>query len=173
MTEIIGGSYKEVKASHPKGKHDYHAHHVIAHKSYEGVLGITKDEGPAIRMTSTDHRKTASNDNGADGEAWRDKQKELLKQGKIDQAWNNEVADIRKHCGTKYDQHIKQAEKQMLKLDKEGKIKLDDKFKEKLEQGHEKRPKSSKKEPTQVEKKEVFSRNSSSFEQKENTGKNR
>jgi|GEM_PF-2631222 len=199
MTEILGGSYKEVKDSHPPSPHNYHAHHVIAQNSSNGVLGIDKQEGAAIRMTQKDHLKTSSNDHGDDGKAWRAKQKGLLEKGNIGEAWNNEVADIRKHCGTKYDPHINQAEKHMLKLHQEGKIKLDDKFKGELEQRQKDYAKQStsgqsspsnqpaKKEvnsnkqstsgqsypSTQPAKKEVFSNNPKPFEQQKNTGKSR
>ncbi len=168
MDEILGGSYYEVKKSN-RGK-GYESHHVLSFSSYrEELKNLDHKSGPAIRMTKKDHIQTRSYDNTKESKKFALEQRQLLKEGKIGQAWKREVSDIRGKFGSKYDQHIKQSEKHMLKLHKEGKIKLDDKFKEKLEQ----RQKSYTKEPTQPAKKEVFSRNSSPFEQKKDTGKSR
>jgi hypothetical protein len=134
MTEVLGGSWREVKNGYPKGSHNYHAHHLYAKSSYKGVLGLNKNQGPSIRMIDEDHRATASYDSREGAKEYRNEQKDLLKQGKYREAWNKDVKDIRDKFPNKYDKHIEQAEKHLLKLHEQGKIKLDDKFKKELEQ---------------------------------------
>lgn len=139
MTNIIlGGSHRDVKKTHPKsnktrkGPH-YDSHHILAKKSYIGVLKkVSKGDGPAIRMRKRDHKRTASYGRGKRAKKFSAQQKKLLQKGKYSKAWMMEVKSSRRKFGKKYDKHYVQAEKQLLKLDKEKKIKLEPSFKKEL-----------------------------------------
>ncbi|MEO0683785.1 MAG: hypothetical protein AAFY76_01725 [Cyanobacteria bacterium J06649_11] len=132
MIEVLGGSHKEIKDTYPEigPGHGYHSHHVYSWAAYSHILGITYGEGPAVRMVSQDHRKTASCGNNVVG--YREKQSSLLACGKYRSAWMMDVSDIRAKFGDKYDQHLVQAERHLLKLDHERKLELKPKFKKEL-----------------------------------------
>lgn len=174
MTEVLGGSYQEVKNGYPKGSHNYHAHHLYAKSSYKGVLGLNRDQGPSIRMTAEDHMELAS----SISKKHRNDQRDLLKQGKYREAWDMDVKDIRNKFPNKYDQHINQAEKHLLKLHEQGKIKLDDKFKKELEQRQPKVEKAQAQTQTtqspqqsQQTQKSVFSNNQNLLNQQQGKGR--
>jgi hypothetical protein len=178
MTEVLGGSYQKVKNGYPKGNHNYHTHHLYAKSSYKGVLGLNENQGPSIRMTDEDHKQTASYDSREGAKKHRNDQRDLLKQGKYREAWDLDVKDIRDKFPNKYDQHINQAEKHLLKLHEQGKIKLDDKFKKELEQRQPKVEKAQAKTPTtqnpqqsQQTQKPVLSNNQNLFNQQKGKGR--
>lgn len=187
MTEILGGSYDEVKKSNKEPNeeyrkshdtHKYEAHHVWAYGSYKDISQpkLTKEEGPSIRMEKEEHRFTASHNSNPGFKNFQKQQSELLEKGEYKKAWEMGVNDVRK-AGIKngkpentYDKHINQAEKQVLKLHEQGKIKLDNNFKSKLEQ---RQPKVEKKlENTQTQK-SVFSNNQNLLSQQQDRGRGR
>lgn len=131
MREVLGGSYDEVKQTYIQ-PHNYEAHHIYAHNLYKNVLKISRGQGSSIKMFREDHRKTASCGRSKQAKDYRTKQSNLLKQGKYKEAWQMDVKDIRSKFGNKYDQHLLQAEKQLLKLDRENKIKLEPEFKKEV-----------------------------------------
>lgn len=69
------------------------------------------EEGPAIQMEPSDHRKTASYGGraGSPQQVYRDTQKELISQGKFDDAFLMDVDDIQSKFGSKYDNAILEA----------------------------------------------------------------
>ena len=72
---------------------------------------LSEADGPAIRMSPEDHRKTASYGGrlGSPQQIYRDKQFGLIKQGKFDDAFMMDVDDIQSKFGNKYDDAILQA----------------------------------------------------------------
>ena len=73
--------------------------------SYNG-----KPNGPAISMSQADHKNTASFGRKAGSDQYRADQKALLKQGKFQEAFDMDVADIKSKFPGKYDLSIKQAQ---------------------------------------------------------------
>ncbi|OOF49242.1 hypothetical protein BKK52_04180 [Rodentibacter trehalosifermentans] len=61
-----------------------------------------------IKMDPADHKLTASYGRSKEAQIYRDKQKELLEQGKIDEAINMDIMDIRQKFGSKYDSAIEE-----------------------------------------------------------------
>ena len=84
-----------------------HRHHMPSRQASP----LSKADGPAIRMSPEDHRKTASygGRKGSGQQAYRDKQADLIKQGKFDDAFMMDVDDIQSKFGNKYDNAILEA----------------------------------------------------------------
>ena len=72
--------------------------------------GVSKNEGPAIKMDPADHQQTASYGNSAEAQAYRAKQAELIKQGKFQDAQKMDVNDVQSKFGDKYNKGIQQAQ---------------------------------------------------------------
>ena len=66
--------------------------------------------GPSISMDSADHAKTASNGKMPGSKAYRAKQKKLIEAGKLQEAFDMDVADIKSKFPGKYDSSIQQAQ---------------------------------------------------------------
>ncbi|TNH02973.1 hypothetical protein [Testudinibacter sp. TR-2022] len=64
--------------------------------------------GGAITMKTPDHKKTASWDNIEGSKDYRDKQKELIEQGKFEEAFDVDVKNIKHKFDDKYDEAIEQ-----------------------------------------------------------------
>lgn len=128
MSYLQGGSYEDVKG---QGRH---GHHVYPFASYDGLLELTKGEGPAISMEVADHRKlsTTAGGEGSPQYAAREERRSLLEQGNFREAWMLDVKDIQTKFEDKYNVHLAYAERHLLELNKEKKIQLEDKFKEEL-----------------------------------------
>lgn len=139
-TNILGGSYSEITSTYSDlGKgHGFEAHHIISSNvidsinACEGFFGILVNEGPAIKMNRTDHRQTASYGGSYLADLYRDSQYGMIIEGKLSELWNDEMNDIQAKFGDKYDEHIIQAEKQLLKLDEQEKLQLESDFKTEL-----------------------------------------
>ena len=101
-----GGSYGELKSegwgwnSEPPKE----VHHMPSNESSP----LETNDGPAIVMDQQDHRQTASCGNSRDAQEYRAKQKELIDQGKFDEALQMDIDDIHDKFGNKYDTQIKQ-----------------------------------------------------------------
>jgi filamentous hemagglutinin len=102
--EVKGGPHKETTKPVNDG---LDSHHCPAKDCYKGNLLSSKD-GPAIKIDPADHRKTASYGSSPEAKAYRQKQKELVDQGKFKEAQQMDVDDIRSKFGNKYDDAIKQ-----------------------------------------------------------------
>lgn len=83
------------------------SHHCPAKACYSNS-SMTQDKGPAIQMDPIDHKQTASYANSSDAQRYREKQKELLNQGRLNEAIQMDVDDIRSKFGNKYDKAIKE-----------------------------------------------------------------
>ncbi|MEH7009218.1 hypothetical protein V7087_00105 [Neobacillus niacini] len=111
-----GGSYREVFKEGEGEK--YEVHHMPADSTTE----LSRDDGPAIKMEKEDHRKTASCGNSKEAREYREKQSELIKQGKFREAIQMDIDDIRDKFGDKYDEAISEMLEYVDKLETEGKI---------------------------------------------------
>ena len=114
--EKKGGSYKDVKKETDSETKE--VHHMPADSSTE----LSRDDGPAIKMDKEDHRQTASCGNSKEAKEYREKQKELIDQGKFREAFQMDVDDIHEKFGDKYDDAIAEASEYVDKLEQEGKI---------------------------------------------------
>ncbi|HHZ02210.1 MAG TPA: hypothetical protein GX396_04640 [Tissierellia bacterium] len=95
---FVGGAYGTILS------YGGHVHHCPANS----VNGLTTYNGPALRMLTSDHKKTASYGSKATAVAYRNKQKQLISSGKFDVAMQMDVDDIRSKFGTKYNKAITQ-----------------------------------------------------------------
>ena len=72
---------------------------------------VKYEKGPSILMEAEDHYRTASHTrNTSEGKEYRANQAELLSQGKFEEAFQNDVDDIRSKFGNKYDEALRQVE---------------------------------------------------------------
>jgi filamentous hemagglutinin len=92
------------------------SHHCPAKNCY-GAAPISSADGPAIKMDPADHANTASYGNGPAARAYRAKQQELLQQGRLNEAIQMDVNDIRAKFGGKYEENIRQMLDYANKLD--------------------------------------------------------
>jgi pretoxin HINT domain-containing protein len=67
---------------------------------------ITKYSGPSIRMDTADHAQLYTTGSSYASQAWRSWQQELVSQGRIDEAMQMDINDVRARFGTKYDSAI-------------------------------------------------------------------
>ena len=111
---IKGGSYKELKKVSDSNKQEVH------HMPAKSASFLNETDGPAIIMDSEDHKKTASYGPSLAAKLYREKQKELIIQGKFDDAVKMDIDDIRSKFGSKYDDAIAQMLSYIDKLKKEG-----------------------------------------------------
>lgn len=95
-----GGSYRQVRAANKGGQ----VHHMPAKEASP----ISKENGPAIWMESNDHMKTASYGNSRPARAYRRRQQQLIEQGRMEEAIQMDIDDVRDLFGNKYDEAINQ-----------------------------------------------------------------
>ncbi len=114
--EKKGGSYQEVKKTSNGDTHEVH------HMPSDSASNLEKDDGPAIKMDKEDHRQTASCGNSKEAREYREKQKELIGQGKFHEALQMDIDDIHDKFGNKYDDAISEMLDYVDHLESEGKI---------------------------------------------------
>ena len=85
------------------------------------IVGI-KGKGPGIRMETGDHKKTASWGRKRTAQEYREKQKQLIAEGKFKEAQQMDIDDIHEKFGHKYDDAISEMLEYVDKLEAEGKI---------------------------------------------------
>lgn len=95
--EKMGGAYKDLPS-----KPDCEKHHMPAHDTTD----IPFNDGPCIVMEKGDHRQTASCGNSREAQEYRNKQKELISDGKFEEAMQMDIDDIQSKFGDKYDDAI-------------------------------------------------------------------
>ena len=115
-TEKQGGSYDEVKENSNGVTHEVH------HMPADSASDLPRGDGPAIKMEKEDHWKTASWGKSKEAQEYRQKQRELIEQGKFLEAFEMDVADIRAKFGDKYDDAIAEAREYVKKLEEEGRV---------------------------------------------------
>ncbi|PYB88720.1 hemagglutinin [Pseudomonas koreensis] len=111
--DVLGGPHKETSKPVNDG---LDSHHCPAQKCYKGAP-ISSRDGPAIKMDPEDHKKTASFGRSEEAKAYRDKQQELLEEGRLMDAIQMDINDIRSQFGNKYDEGIRQMLEYASKLD--------------------------------------------------------
>jgi len=116
-TEKKGGRYEDLKEA-GYGWPDHEVHHIPADSASE----LPREDGPAIVMEKDDHKETASFGNSKEAQEYREKQKELIEQGKFDEAFQMDIDDIHEKFGDKYDDAIAEAEEYVNKLEEEGRV---------------------------------------------------
>lgn len=102
-----GGQYKSLKD--PATGNNYagtEINHVPPAAVAEAHLGYRS--GPAVRMDYLDHRAVYSTGSSRASKAWRMWQQELVDGGRIDEAVQMDINDIRSRFGAKYDGAIGQ-----------------------------------------------------------------
>ncbi|WP_448098363.1 hemagglutinin repeat-containing protein [Luteibacter yeojuensis] len=102
--DTLGGAHRDTSKPVNDG---FDSHHCPAKSCYAGSL-ISSQDGPAIKMDPKDHAKTASHGNGAEAMAYREKQQQLLSEGKLEEAMQMDIDDIHAKFGNKYDANIQQ-----------------------------------------------------------------
>jgi len=113
---ILGGSYAQCDAVRKQWEGTIEVHHIPANGSH--LLG---DKGPAITMFKEDHEQTASHGTrGEEAREYRDKQVELMIQGRYSEAMQMDIQDIRARFDNKYDDAINAAILYFEKLVSEG-----------------------------------------------------
>ncbi len=116
LEEKKGGSYRDVKKISDGETQEVH------HMPADSASPLERDDGPAIAMDKSDHRQTASCGNSCEAREYREQQRELIEQGKFQEAFDMDVEDIREKFGDKYDDAIAQAQEYVDKLIEEEKI---------------------------------------------------
>jgi hypothetical protein len=95
-----GGPYDQVRASNKGGE----VHHTPA----GAVTPYGRAKGPSVWMETSDHRRTASWGSSKAAQAYRKRQADLIRQGKVRDAIQMDIDDIRSKFGSKYDEHIRE-----------------------------------------------------------------
>ena len=116
LEEKKGGSYRDVKKTSDSKIHE--VHHIPA----DNVTNLEYGKGPAIKMEIGDHRRTASYGSSREAREYREKQKELVDQGKFREAIQMDLDDIHEKFGDKYDDAIGEMLAYVDKLEEEEKI---------------------------------------------------
>ena len=116
LEEKKGGSYRDVKKT--SDGEMYEVHHMPA----DSISNLERDDGPAIKMEKEDHRQTASCGNSREAREYREKQKELIEQGKFREALQMDIDDLHEKFGDKYDDAIAEMLEYVDQLEREGKI---------------------------------------------------
>lgn len=78
---------------------------------------ISSWDGPAIKIDPKDHEKTASYGSSDQAVAYRNRQEELLEQGRLMEAVQMDVDDLRRLFGDKYEVGIREMLEYVDKLD--------------------------------------------------------
>jgi len=95
-----GGRHKDTKGPAGDG---LESHHMPA----DSISPLPTDQGPAIQMEPTDHRRTASHGSrGAAGVTHRARQAALIAEGRFDDAIQTDIDDVQSKFGSKYDEAI-------------------------------------------------------------------
>lgn len=114
--EKKGGSYYEVFKEGEGDKYEVH------HMPSDSVSNLERGDGPAIKMEKEDHRQTASCGNSREAREYRTQQKELIEQGKFQEALQMDIDDIHEKFGNKYNDAINEMLEYVDKLEAEGRI---------------------------------------------------
>ncbi|MBP7912347.1 MAG: hypothetical protein KAZ47_00600 [Streptococcus sp.] len=111
-----GGSYKDVRIEGEGDKFEVH------HMPSDSSSDIERNDGPAIKMEKEDHRQTASCGMSTDAREYRERQKQLISEGKFREALQMDIDDIHDKFGDKYDDAIAEMLEYVDQLEMEGKI---------------------------------------------------
>jgi len=112
-----GGSYGDLKDD-GYGWPDHEVHHMPADSASE----LPREDGPAIVMDYADHRQTASCGISKEASEYRQKQADLIADGKFMEALQMDIDDIHEKFGDKYDKAIAEMLEYAKKLKEEGRV---------------------------------------------------
>jgi filamentous hemagglutinin len=113
--QFTGGPHRET--SQPAGE-GLDSHHCPAKSCYKDAQ-ISSQDGPAVKLDPPDHRRTASYGSSPDAKEYRALQKELVDQGRVREAVQMDIDDLRRKFGDKYESAIKQMQTYLDTLDPE------------------------------------------------------
>lgn len=99
-----GGSYKDVRDANEGGQ----VHHMPSFAASQSAGVLSKNSGPSLWMETSDHRRTQSFRRSREADDYRNQQKELIEQGKFQEAQQMDIDDIRSKFGDKYDLGIQE-----------------------------------------------------------------
>jgi filamentous hemagglutinin len=111
--DISGGAHRDTSKPVNDG---LDSHHCPAKTCYSDAP-ISSSDGPAIKMDPVDHQRTASYGSSPEAKAYRAEQQKLLQEGKLKEAIEMDVQDIRSKFGSKYDEALKQMQDYANSLD--------------------------------------------------------
>ncbi|MFW6723064.1 DUF6531 domain-containing protein [Streptomyces sp. MAR4 CNY-716] len=97
----LGGWYSKLKPARSGNE----INHIPAKSAYKH-LDLSPSSGPSIRMDYADHRAVSSTGSSRSAKAWQRAQRDLIDQGRFDEAMKMDIDDIRARFGSKYDQHL-------------------------------------------------------------------
>lgn len=97
---VTGGSYRRVRGANVGGE----VHHMPA----DSVSPLSHSDGPGILMDRVDHRRTGSWGSTHTAQTYRARQRELLDEGRFNDAVQMDIDDIQSKFGDKYDAAILQ-----------------------------------------------------------------
>lgn len=110
-----GGNYYRLGTGTllPLGGKRLQRHHILSSEVIKSnpnhiPAGMKRNNAPAIQMTPADHQLTLSWGNSGRAIAYRAKQAELVRQGRIDDVFQLEVDFIQETFGAKYDYALKE-----------------------------------------------------------------
>ena len=106
QTEPRGGSYNTLKSNKPNNSEI--KTEINETPAFSATDAAKRGDGPSIRMTADDHRKTASWGYSKDAQEYRTAQKALIEQGNYHDAIQMDITDIQSKFGDKYDEAIKE-----------------------------------------------------------------
>jgi hypothetical protein len=101
-----GGIYKNLKDPGTKKNVPGTEINHIPSKQSTLPVGIRPNDGSAIQMDYQDHRDVTSTGSSIASQVWQKKQKDLVAAGRIDEAIQMDINDIRVRFGTKYNRAI-------------------------------------------------------------------
>ena len=93
---FVGGKYGAIKS------YDGQRHHMPS----KSVSPLSPNKGPCIRMTVSDHKKTASYGGGSSAIKFREKEKKKIEDGKFLAAQQLGVKDVQSRFDSKYNSAI-------------------------------------------------------------------
>jgi hypothetical protein len=94
----------------------------VHHMPADSISPLRSQDGPAVIVSEGDHKNTASFDNKPGARAYREKQAQLIREGKLREAMQMDIDDIREKFGGKYDNGINAALLYLEQLISEGRI---------------------------------------------------
>lgn len=96
-SDFRGGRFGDMPAEAGKDRH-----HIPA----DGVNGLERNDGPCIQVDNTDHRQTASFGSSKEAKVYREQQRELINEGRFEDAMKMDIEDMKEKFGGKYDTAI-------------------------------------------------------------------
>ncbi|WP_410494657.1 ALF repeat-containing protein [Corynebacterium belfantii] len=109
-----GGNYRKLMTLSwidPRQKFRVERHHIIAASTIKREkaslpMGMTHSNAPAIQMEKADHKLTQSWGRGTKSKKYQEKQAQLVREGRIDEAFQGEYEYIKSMFLGKYDQAL-------------------------------------------------------------------